>query len=144
VRVERDVEIDRPIEQVFDYVADARNDPRWCPKVLSCDQIEGDGPGAAARYRARHRPSRLKPGAELEIQVTAYERPRRLRWREEDEDGVFDVTYELEPTAEGTRFTQRSEIDWKLSRLLRPMAARMVPRHVDEQLSELKRVLESR
>lgn len=48
-------EIDRSVDEVFGFVADSTNDPLWCKNVLECEQVEGDGPGAGARYRAVHR-----------------------------------------------------------------------------------------
>ena len=35
--VERSIEIARPPEEVFAFLADARNDPRWCASVIACD-----------------------------------------------------------------------------------------------------------
>jgi hypothetical protein len=65
-----------------------------------------------------------------------------MRLREEDDDGIFDVTYALESTADGTQFTQHDEIDWKLPRFQRPIARAMVSRDVERQLSALKALLE--
>ena len=142
MRVEREVEIARPPEEVFDFVADARNDPRWCSRVELCEQVAGDGPGLGARYRARHRPTRLKPAAELSIEVVGFEPGRRIDWRQEDDDGVFKVTYVVEPAEGGTRFTQRDEIEWKLPRPLQLIAGRLLPRHIEEQMAALKGLLE--
>jgi uncharacterized protein YndB with AHSA1/START domain len=142
MRVEREVEIARSPEEVFAFVADARNDPRWCPKVSSCEQVEGDGPGPGARYLARHRPTKLKPTAELRAQVLELDPPRCLRRRDEDDDGVYEVTYLLDPAGAGTRFTQRSDVEWKLPRVLQLIASRMVPGDLEAQMKALKRELE--
>lgn len=48
--VARSVLIARPAPEVFAFVSDLRNDPRWCRKVLSCEQVAGDGPGLDARF----------------------------------------------------------------------------------------------
>jgi uncharacterized protein YndB with AHSA1/START domain len=143
VRVEREVTIARPVEEVFAFVADPLNDPRWCPKVKSCEQLEGEGPGPGARYLAKHQPTRMKPAAELQMELIELDAPRLVRFREEDDDGVFDVTYLLEPAGEGTRFTQRSDVEWKLPKPLQLLANRMVPRHLDGQMKALKRELEA-
>jgi len=47
--LEHTVEIDRPLDEVFMFVADSRNDPQWCPRVTRCEQRRGDGPVAGAR-----------------------------------------------------------------------------------------------
>jgi hypothetical protein len=56
---------------------------------------------------------------------------------------VFEVEYQVEATAEGTRFTQSSEFQWKrLPRFLHESFARGVRRDIRHQLRQLKRVLE--
>ena len=141
--VERTVQVDSSPETVFAFVADVRNDPRWCPKVRTCEQTLGDAPRLGARYNAVHQPTRIKPAAEIAIEIVAFDPPRSMGLRQEDEDGVFYVDYELEPADEGAHFTQRSVVEWKLPAPLRLIANRMVPRHLDDQMKSLKSLLES-
>jgi len=96
MEIERSVVIARPIQEVWDCIADARNDPHWCEKVEEVHQEIGDGPGPDTRYRVIHRPVRLKKPKALAVTVEEYTPPSRLRLREEDDDGVFNVIYELE------------------------------------------------
>jgi hypothetical protein len=52
VRVEGEIVIDRT-EEVFDFVADERNEPRYNPKMRRAEQIS-DGPiGVGTRFRGR-------------------------------------------------------------------------------------------
>jgi uncharacterized protein YndB with AHSA1/START domain len=143
MEIEKAVVIDRPPDRVWSYIADPRNDLNWCRKVLSVKQVQGESPGAHATYRVVHRPVRLKKPKELTVTVEEFEPPHRMRMREEDEDGVFDVTYELQPAEGGTRLTQREAIDWKIPRLQLPIARRTVSRDVQNQLATLKRLLEA-
>jgi hypothetical protein len=76
------------------------------------------------------------------MEVVEFDPPRRLRWREEDEDGVFNVVYRLERTENGTRLGQIDDIEWKISRLAFPIARVMVSRDIARQLASLKRTLE--
>jgi hypothetical protein len=56
VRIEKTITIARGVEQVWEFIADARNDPCWCEKVASVEQVTGQGPGPSAKYRVLHRP----------------------------------------------------------------------------------------
>jgi uncharacterized protein YndB with AHSA1/START domain len=47
-RFEATVVIDRPIEQVFDFLADGENDPKFSPRVLEIAKTT-DGPPASGR-----------------------------------------------------------------------------------------------
>jgi uncharacterized protein YndB with AHSA1/START domain len=143
VKIESSVTIARPPDDVWDFIADMRNDPSWCPKVASVEQLEGVGPGPGARYRVLHSPRPRKPPVELSVDVVEFDPPRRMALREEDDDAVFNVLYELEPADAGTRLSQIDEIDWKISLLLYPIARAMVSRDLGRQFTALKRTLEA-
>jgi uncharacterized protein YndB with AHSA1/START domain len=142
MHIEKTQDIARPPEEVWAFIADATNDPRWCHKVDSVDQVAGEGPGPGAKYRVLHRPRPRKPPSELVMEVVEYDQPRRLRWREEDEDAVFNVVYQLQSAGTGTRLSQIDDIHWKISKLALPIARMMVSRDMARQLASLKRTLE--
>lgn len=143
MRIEKTVTIARSVGEVWEFIADARNDPQWCDKVVSVEQLAGQGPGPDASYRVMHRPRPFKPAVALTMDVVEFGPPSRLRWREEDADAVFDVLYELEPTASGTVLKQVDDIDWKIGKAALPIARLMVSRDIGRQLRSLKRLLES-
>jgi uncharacterized protein YndB with AHSA1/START domain len=142
MQIVRAVVIDRHIEDVFAYVADPLNDPRWCAKVLSVEQIEGEGPGPGARYEVLHRPLPLRPPRRMTYTCVAWEPPVRIRWHEDDGADVLDVTYALEAVWTATRLTQRDEGRLGAPRILQPLVRVGVGRDVAQQLRALKRVLE--
>jgi uncharacterized protein YndB with AHSA1/START domain len=144
VRIEKTVTIACPVENVWAFIADARNDPRWCDKVVSVEQLAGDGPGPQSRYRVIHRPVRAKKPKELAVTVEEYEPPKHLRLREEDDHGVFHITYDVATAGEGSMLTQTDEIEWKIPRIQLPVARVMVSRDLRRQFSSLKRILEAR
>jgi uncharacterized protein YndB with AHSA1/START domain len=112
VRIEKSIGIARSPQEVWTLIADARNDPQWCDKVDSVDQIAGDGPEVEARYRVLHRPIRRRKAKELAVTVEEYEPPRQLRLRQEDDDAVFEVTYRLEGTGSSGSPVPRSAGSW--------------------------------
>jgi hypothetical protein len=96
-----DVVIDCHIDDVFEFLADLNNGPRWASGVVSVDQVAGDGPGPGALYdvvrlvRRRQRRSA--------VVCVAFDPPRRVAWREDGDE----VTYELESVWTATRVTAR-------------------------------------
>ena len=136
--IEREIEIARPIEEVFAFVADARNDVRWCRKVKSVERVDDD------RYAVVHKPVPLRPARQMEMRRVESDPPRRIEWVEDDGTDVFSVTYELEPTASGgTLMRQRSDADvGAVPRPLHPLWKRGIGRDLERQLRDLKRLLE--
>jgi carbon monoxide dehydrogenase subunit G len=138
VLIEREVEIARPLEEVFAFVSDPRNDPRWCSKVKSVEHV------AEGRYVVVHKPVPLRPARRLNLRVVASEPPRRMETTQDDGSDVFRVTYELEATQAGTRLRQRSEAEiGAVPRILFPLWRHGIGRDVARQLRDLKRALES-
>jgi uncharacterized protein YndB with AHSA1/START domain len=143
VRIEKSVSIARSPQEVWTFIADARNDPQWCDKVDSVEQIAGDGPGGEARYRVLHRPIRRRKAKELSVTVEEYEPPRQLRIREEDDDAVFEVTYRLIEANQDTELTQIDEIEWKIPFPGPQIGRLMVSRDIERQFASLRRLLEA-
>lgn len=137
MRVEESIEIARSPEDVWAFVADPENDPKWCPKVKA---VEAAG---ERRWRVTHKPVPLRPPTELMVEHLALGPPSRLSMREEDDVSVFEVEYTLEGSGSTTRFTQVSQFQWKkLPRFLHGTFRKGVERDLRGQLRELKRVLE--
>lgn len=109
VEVRREVDIEQPIEVVFDFLADGTNNPRWQPHVVETI-LAGQQQGAGDRYRqsVRH-PLGFKVSADY--RVTEFERPRLLQF-EVTSGGPIRPTgvYELivvGPARTRVRFTLR-------------------------------------
>src|SRR5215210_5431948 len=135
--IEREIEIARPVDEVFAFVADARNDVRWCHKVRSVDRLD------EGRYEVVHKPVPLQAARRMEMRRVELDPPRRIEWVEDDGKDVFRVTYELEPTDGGTRLRQRSDANVSAPRPLHPLFKRGIGRDVARQLRQLKELLES-
>jgi uncharacterized protein YndB with AHSA1/START domain len=77
---ERTVTINRPVEEVFAFVADGRNAKLWRSGVLDVDLVSGTGTGAGARYSQGVRgPGGRRIAADYEI--TEYEPNRKIAFR---------------------------------------------------------------
>ena len=119
-RVRGSIVIHRPVEEVFDAVADQTNEPRYNPSMTVSRQVT-DGPiGVGTRFVATVL-SRGRPLG-VDIEVTRYERPSVLGSRSVMAGSTVVGELRLEPEASGTRLTW----DWDVTvagpaRLLAPL-----------------------
>jgi uncharacterized membrane protein len=70
--------IDRPIEQVFEFLADAENDPTWREGVVSISKMSGSGVGTVYDQRVKG------PGGRpivADIEIIAFEPPTSIDFR---------------------------------------------------------------
>lgn len=136
------IEIDRPVEEVFDLVADQRYEPLYNPDMTSSEKLT-DGPiGVGTRFAATSR-SFAKP-VSMVIELTAVERPRRLASTTWTEGMVLDGGLTFEATARGTRMSWAWTVHpTGLMRLLTPVLAVMGRRNERRIWTGLKRHLES-
>lgn len=98
---EATVEINRPVEAVFDYLADGRNDPQFSPRVLKIERVP-DGPTAVGTvFRSTVKDAGMKTGREFRI--TDLEAPVRIRWAEVSKNSVTasEGGYDLAPMSDG-------------------------------------------
>jgi uncharacterized protein YndB with AHSA1/START domain len=98
---EATVEIERPIEQVFAFLADGENDPKFSPRVQQIAKTT-DGPTAAGTVYA----STVKDAGlttKREFRITEFQPPTRIRWTEISKNLVTaqEGGYDLESTSDG-------------------------------------------
>jgi len=75
-RIEGEIVINRPVDEVFDFVADARNEPLYNPRMLRAEKLTPGPIGLGTRFRDEIK-SMGRP-AEITIEIIGYERPWRL------------------------------------------------------------------
>ena len=72
--------IDRPIEDVFAFLADGQNDRKFSPRVQVIEQTT-DGPvGVGTVYASTVKDAGMTTQRRFEL--TAFERPTRIQWTE--------------------------------------------------------------
>ena len=135
VRAELSIEIARTPEEVFAYLTDVANLPKW-----------QSGVHAARREGSRIHESRHMLGRELHttLEIDEEERPRLFALRTLDSPVPFTVRHELERSGDGTRLTVVGEGD---AGMLPGFAAGIMARRAEKQFRKdferLKRLLES-
>lgn len=116
-RIRGSVDISRPVGQVFDTVADQRNEVQYNAQMTRSVKV-GDGPIGVGTVFEATVVSRGRP-LDMTIRYTAFDRPRLLASRSEMAGVVVRGTLRCDPTEEGTRLSW----DWQL---LLPWPARCV------------------
>ena len=100
-RIRGEVEIRRPVEEVFDFVADERNEPTYNPTMLVAEKVTEGPVGAGTRFRASIRSGR-RP-VNMQIEYTAFDRPHRLASTSRMAAADFTGTLTFTRTPAGTR-----------------------------------------
>ena len=108
-RVRGSIEIDRPVEEVFDCVADQRNEVFYNPKMTESVKLTEGPIGVGTRFRATVL-SRGKP-LQITTECTGFERPHRLTSRSLMAGSTVDGELRCQPVSAGTRFSW----DWEVS-----------------------------
>ena len=134
------IEIRRPVGDVFAFLAEGENDPRWRRGVLDIRRKSGQGRGAIYEQRVKGPFGRRVPA---DYEVTAYEPGRRIGFRAIAGPVRPEGSYELTPLgADGTRVTFALHATPRgLARLMSPLVARTMRSEV-AQLDRLREVLE--
>lgn len=98
---EATIEVDRPVDAVFDYLADGRNDPQFSPRVLRIERVPDAPTTVGTVFRSTVKDAGMKTAREFRI--TDLEAPVRIRWAEVSKNSVTarEGGYDLEPLADG-------------------------------------------
>lgn len=141
VRVEGEILIRRPVEEVFDFVADERNEPRYNPRMRRVELLTPGPIGVGTRFGAEM--VSIGRPVEMTIEFTGYERPRRLLSTTRMASMDLRGGLRFDPVAGGTLLSWEWELRPRgLLGLARPMVARMGRRQEQRIWTELKRLLE--
>ena len=140
-KIEGQITIGRPVEVVFDYVADQTNEPQYNPNMVRAEK-ETEGPiGKGTRFKSAVRSGRRT--VELLIETTGYDRPRLLTSSTTMKQMDIAYTLTFEPVADGTRLRWSGEVRPKGGlRLLGPLVTWMGTRQEQRIWSSLKSHLE--
>ena len=96
-RISGRIRIAAPVERVFDTAADTRNEPSFNPAMTGVELLTPPPIGLGTRFRARMG----KAGGEMLVELTEFERPRRLSSR--TASSMMETTGGLTFAADGRR-----------------------------------------
>lgn len=82
-RVTVTIDIDSPVQDVFDYVAEQRNYTSWCPKLSSCE-LTSDGLMEVVATKLMTR-SAMGMNFAWEFVCDEYDAPNRMVWHSDND-----------------------------------------------------------
>jgi hypothetical protein len=143
-RFEGTAHIDRPIEQVFAFLADGENDPRFSPRVLEIAKTTDGPPGVGTTYASTVKDAGMT--TKREFKLTAFHPPSRIRWTEVSKNLVTapEGGYDLASDGDGTRLTVHNELAGHgFGKLLVPLALRAARKDADGFAQRIKQAVEA-
>jgi hypothetical protein len=140
--IQGEIVIDRPMSEVFDFVADERNEPRYNPRMLRVEKVTGGAIGTGTQFTATTK-SRGRPLTML-LETTEYQRPTRLANTASMSAATIRGVLTFEPDPGGTRMRWSWDIQPRGAlRFLSPLIVRIGERQEAANWASMKRYLES-
>lgn len=145
MRVESEIGVARPPQEVFDYLAHAEQMPDYVTDFESVSQTSQGEPGAGTQYSYK-----MARGAAGTFQWTEFDAPRRLAWEGPAvKAGPGSMQpggwWELTPSASGTNVKLvMAPTPGGLFKLLAPFLVAGMRKGNQQALERLKQKLESR
>lgn len=142
-KFEKSVFINRPIEEVFNYVTNLANDPQWQGTIESVERTsEGPiGAGNTWRYKGKA----LGRKVETEIEMTSYDPANHQASVKAISGPVpFENTYKFESNGNGTQLSLSGQAEIAgFFKLAEGLVAKQLEKQLDTDLNALKLLLEA-
>jgi uncharacterized protein YndB with AHSA1/START domain len=137
------VRIRRPVDEVFAFVTDPANFPRWAGALVTAARQTSPGPmRAGATFHQTNK--FLIQRFQTEFVVTVYEPPRRFEYRSTAGPIQYFGHYTITNEGDVVRFTSVDDSQpGGLLRLLAPLLQPLAQRQIETNLGNVKRILET-
>lgn len=131
-------DIARSPGEVFDRMADARNEPSWNTQVSKSDLVSGGDVGPGAKFVTVNR------GKPYDATITTYERPGRVVFEVTGKPLDITASFTITPRGEGAHVESRFDFRPKGSmKLMFPLMQSAIRKDIAKQSESFKRFCES-
>lgn len=138
--IRAELQVEKPVDVVFDYFADFRNENEWNVAAKDTRMTAGDQIGVGAKFAGDYEGMGM-----LEYTITEFQRPRFLRTKGTSARFDFDSTFSFEPSGQGTRVSGTMDPHPKgFFKLLSPLLPLMVKPQINKGFASLKEKLEAK
>jgi uncharacterized protein YndB with AHSA1/START domain len=138
------VVIDRPIEEVFAFLADGENDPKFSSRVIEIAKTTDGPPGVGTVYVSTVKDAGVK--TQREFKLTEFDPPTRIRWAELSKNPVVapEGGYDLASVGGGTQLSFYNVLEGRgLGVLIAGFALRSARKGADEFAQAIKAAIEA-
>jgi hypothetical protein len=137
--------INKPIGEVFAFLADGTNDRKFSPRVQEIRKTT-DGPiGVGTVYASTVKDAGMKSSREFKL--TEFDQPTKIRWTEVSKNAVTvpDGGYDLEPADDGaTKMTIFNNFEGHgFGKVILPLASRAAKKDADAFAGRIKAAVEA-
>jgi len=132
MRVRTSTRIDSPPAQVFDTLADVRNDAKWNSRVSKADLESPEPIGLGTRF------AMVNGGAAYDVTITTYDRPSRVVLEARGKPEVT-IVHTMTPVAGGTDL--ESEFNFRptgVQKVVFALVGPLIRREIPKQFASLK------
>lgn len=133
--------IERPQQEVFDFMADPANDTKWRDSAVSAEW-ESEGP---IQVGSKVKTVDKLMGREIEstAEVTAYDPPHKFGQKTIGGPMPFEFTVTLEPENSGTRLTMAGQAEvGGFFKLAEGLVGKQLEKQIETDFKGLKKLLE--
>lgn len=135
--------IDKPIKEVFAFVANPNNMSKWNSAVLSLQQITPGAVGVGTKFKSIG--EMMGRRIEGEMQVTAYEPDGKCSYQVNAGPMQVNLNLSFKTVGTGTKISLNAQGNPAgIFKIAEPMMAGRVKAMMEENLAHLKSVLEKR
>ncbi|MEA2424065.1 MAG: hypothetical protein QOH13_475 [Thermoleophilaceae bacterium] len=138
-------EVNRPIDQVFAFLADGTNDPKFSPRVQEITKATDGPPGVGTVYASTVKDAGMTSKREFEL--TEFVSPSKIGWTERSKNMITvpEGGYDLEPAGErATRLTIHNTFQGHgFGKVILPLALRSARKDADAFAARIKAAVEA-
>jgi carbon monoxide dehydrogenase subunit G len=139
INFENKVLIERPRQEVFDFVANFENVPKWNYFVRSVQKINEVSLGLGARFH------QIRKTDQQQFEIIEFERPNKVVVKTlEGSSPQFTMEFEFDAQGEHTVLTDTWQLETGHNPLLEMLGQSKIKSAVAENLSKLKELIETR
>jgi carbon monoxide dehydrogenase subunit G len=139
INFENKILIERPRQEVFDFVSNFENIPKWNYFVKSVRKVNEVPLGRGARFH------QIRKTDQQQFEIIEFERPDKVVVKTLDGSSPqFTMTFEFEASGDQTLLTDTWQLETGYNPLLEMLGKSKIKAAVAENLSKLKELMETR